>query len=170
MSPHDNEALARIVREAEARLTGERPRFINWSDTENLVAGVLVSTGKVPDKFREGEFLTNLMLRQPNGRLVSALAYLHVQRQLDQAHGGGGVLPGDVIAIKRGGLVERPGDLPDYREWSVEVVEGDPGIAAAAAHAGSYDEPPESFGEINALDPGTAHQPGFGGFTRGGEA
>ena len=171
MTRPDSDALARIVREAEARLTSEQPRFIKWSDEHNLVSGVLVSTGKVPDKYREDAFLTNLVLRQPSGGLVSALAYPYVERQLADAHNGRGVQPGDIIAIKRGSLVERGGDLPKYREWSVEVIEGDVGLAGAAAHARLTDEPPVSFDAIADLAPGPGDDRAvFAGFARGGDS
>lgn len=171
MSPHENDALARIVLEAEARLTNEQPRFIKWDDEHDLISGVLIRSGRVPDKFREGSVLTNLVLRQPSGALVSALAYPYVERQLAQAHNGRGVQPGDVIAIKRGPLVERGGDLPKYREWSVEIVEGDVGIADAAARARAQDEPPASFDPVADLDPGPeSGRPMHGRFTRGGDA
>lgn len=171
MSPHDSEVLGRMVREAEVRLTSEQPRFIKWSDEHDLVSGVLVTAGKVPDKYRENSFLTNLVMRQPDGSLVSALAYPYVEIRLARAHNGRGVQPGDVIAIKRGPLVERGGGLPKYREWSVEVIEGNAGIADAAANARPHDEPPASFEAIadRALGP-EDDRPMFGGFAREGDS
>ena len=153
-NPNDAAVLARLVGEAVSNLDkdaegNQRPRYHRWSDDgEQTCAGMLVREDTAPDQFVEGRTVRVLILRQPDGALVSVMAYAYVSRQLDEFDDGRGVKPGDVFAIRRGQLVERT--ERSYREWSVHVVrpEGDPPPS----------EPGPAKSDPLLLDPGPAEQ------------
>ena len=153
-NPNDAAVLARLVGEAVSNLDkdageNQRPRYHRWSDDgDQTCAGVLVREDIAPDQFVEGRTVRVLILQQPDRALVSVMAYGYVSRQLDEFDSGNGVQPGDVIAIRRGQLIQRA--ERSYREWSVQVVspEGD---------STPTSEPPAKADPL-LLDPGPAEQ------------
>ena len=155
-NPNDAAVLARLVGDAVGRMDknadGEaRPRYHRWSDArDQTCAGMLVREDTAPDQFTEGRTVRVLILQQLDGALVSVMAYKYVSERLDEFDEGRGVRPGDVIAIRRGELVERT--ERSYREWTVQVIRPE-GTALPASAGGNPGHVPEDPGR-DPEDPG----------------
>jgi hypothetical protein len=91
-------------------------------DPGQRIAGRLVSTSRVPHS-AGGESVLCLVLDTDDGRF-SCLAYGYPEKTINEVRGGSGPVPGDVIAIERGGLVARD-EGSSFREWSVVVLPHD---------------------------------------------
>ena len=166
----DHEALRKSIAEAMQRVNTERPRFHRWSDEHDLVTGVLIEARPMAGRTATGIPVVALTLRQADGSLISTLAYRYVQHLLGQAREGHGAQRGDVIAIKRGDLIDPGGRVPPFREWKVEVVEVGPLGPHAAIARSPDDDPFPIFGgftptpvEDSDGDPGSTQDEATGG-------
>ena len=166
----DHEALRKSIAEAMQRVNTERPRFHRWSDEHDLVTGVLIEARAMAGRTATGIPVVALTLRQADGSLISTLAYRYVQHLLGQAREGHGAQRGDVIAIKRGDLIDPGGRVPPFREWKVEVVEVGPLGPHAAIARSPDDDPFPIFGgftptpvEDSDGDPGSTQDEATGG-------
>ena len=166
----DNEALRKRIAIAMQRVNTEGPRFHRWSDEHDLVTGVLIEARPMAGRTATGIPVVALTLRQADGSLISTLAYRYVQHLLGQAREGHGAQRGDVIAIKRGDLIDPGGRVPPFREWKVEVVEVGPLGPHAAIARSPDDDPFPIFGgftptpvEDSDGDPGSTQDEATGG-------
>ena len=142
----DNKALRKSIAEAMQRVNTEGPRFHRWSDEHDLVTGVLIEARPIAGRTATGTPVVALTLRQADGSLISTLAYRYVQHLLGQAREGHGAQRGDVIAIKRGDLIDHGGRVSPFRDWKVEVVEVGPLAPHTTIDSSPDDDPFPIFG------------------------
>jgi hypothetical protein len=166
----DNKALRKSIAEAMQRVNTDRPRFHRWSDEHDLVTGVLIEARPIAGRTATGTPVVALTLRQADGSLISTLAYRYVQHLLGQARKGHGAQRGDVIAIKRGDLIDHGGRVSPFRDWKVEVVEVGPLAPRATIDSSPDDDPFPIFGgftptpvEDSDGDPGSTQNGATGG-------